>query len=212
MADQEMEFADTKLCALYYYELFWMSVSIVNKCSKIFEMAIVPERGYSIQINPEIHSLIASVLSDATNMKRLFVTQSVKLNGENGAKHKLRMARAREILQFLAPLKITEILNSKVRNTLEHFDEYLDDANYSLSKKPMGAGRAAYNVVISHWEVTDPRLFPIRLYVSSERKFYNMKWNVDIGLIFREAQSIVVLIKESGLMGQQDPGGVLVNI
>lgn len=212
MADQEMELADTKLCTLYYHELFWMSVSIVDKCSKIFELARIPESGSLIQVNPEIHSLIASVLSSATNIKRLFVTQDAKLNGENGTKHKLRIARAREISQFLAPLKLTELLNNKVRNTLEHFDEYLDDANYSLSKKPMGAGKAAYNFVISHWEVTDPRLYPIRLYVSSERKFYNMKWSVDVGLISREAQSIVDLIKGSGLMGQEDPGGVLVSI
>lgn len=207
-----MELAETKLAILFYHEMFWLSHSIVRKCEEIFSKANIPEQGYMIQVDPEVHSKIASVLSDAANIKKLIQTQGVKLKGENAARFKLRKDRARELAQALAPLELTEIFNHKVRNTLEHFEEYLDEANYDISKKPALGTMAAYNMVISHWEVTEPRVYPIRLYVASERKFYNMKWAVDIGLIHKEANLIIDQLKTIPAFSSQEPGGLMIRV
>lgn len=207
-----MELAETKLFSLFYHEVWWLSNGIVKKCEKIFEKAKVPKQGYIIQVDPELHSTIASVLSDAANIKKIIVTSSVKQNGENGARFKLRKERARDLLETLAGLPLSELLNHKVRNTLEHFDEYLDEANYDISRKqPMGT-MAAYNMVISHWEASSPRVYPIRLYVSSEKKFYNMKWVVDIGLIKAEAESIVRRLRDLPMFKDQEPGGLMIHV
>lgn len=207
-----MELVDTKLAVLFYHELWWLSNSIVRKCEHIFSKAKVPEQGYVVQIDHEIHAQIASVLSDAANIKKLISTPDVKLKGENGERFKLRKERARELSDVLASLEITELLNHKVRNTLEHFDEYLDEANYDISRKPRLGKMAAYNMVISHWEAIEPRVYPIRLYVSSESKFYNMKWSVDIALLNSEAKSIAHKLREIPAFAGQEPGGLLIHI
>ncbi|WP_223530606.1 hypothetical protein [Pseudomonas sp. GL-R-19] len=206
-----MELAHTKLATLYYHELWWLSLSIFEKCEKIFRDATLPESGYILEVNPKLHSTIASLLSDAANIKKLVATSDVKANGENGVRFKLRKERAKELSEFISSLNIKELLNHKVRNTLEHFDEYLDEANYDLSKKPFQGRMAVYNMIISHWEAMNPRVYPIRLYVSSEKKFYNMKWSVDIGLIHSEAKSIVdKLVLE--IFPGQEPGGLMLQV
>jgi hypothetical protein len=207
-----MELAETKLVGLFYHELWWLSNGVVKKCEEIFEKAKVPEHGYMIQVDPELHSTIASILSDAANIKKLIRTSIAKQNGENGERFKLRKERARELSQTLGSLPLDELLNHKVRNTLEHFDEYLDEANYNISKNQPVGTIAAYNMVISHWEVTSPRVYPIRLYVSSERKFYNMKWKVDIGLMKIEAELIVKKLNELSMFANQEPGGLMIHI
>ena len=88
-------------------------------------------------------------------------------------------------------IKLAELLNAKVRNTLEHFDEYLDEANLALSDARVPPSpMAAYNMVLSRWDAINPRVYPIRLYISAERKFYNMKWSVDLDAINKEASAI----------------------
>ncbi|MCY1462878.1 hypothetical protein D9M71_806980 [compost metagenome] len=67
-------------------------------------------------------------------------------------------------------------------------------------------------MVISHWEVIQPRLYPIRLYVSSEKKFYNMKWSVDVGLIHSEAKSIIEKLKELKAFEKGEQGGLMIRI
>ena len=167
-----------------------------------------------MQVDPELHSLIASMLSDAANLKKLIVTPGNRSNGESGSQFRLRKARAAALRKAIEGISVTEMFNAKVRNTLEHFDEYLDEVNISLKNtKKAPSPVAAYNIVISHWEVTNPRVYPIRLYVASERKFYNMKWNVDIGSIYQEATAVAerlaLHLKASTL---DQPGGLLLSL
>jgi hypothetical protein len=97
---------------------------------------------------------------------------------------------------------------------IKAFDEYLDEANLKLSREiqppsPM----AAYNMVFSHWEVTNPKVYPVRLYISSERKFYNLKWSVDIGKIYKEATAILSELKKLPEFSQQkELGGLMVRL
>ncbi|MBS4088687.1 hypothetical protein [Pseudomonas rustica] len=207
-----MDLADTKFCTLYYHELWWLSQSVAEKCEQVFKETEVPEEGYVIQVDPAIHSVISSLLSDAANIKKLVSTSSVKAGGENGERFRLRKERANELGDFVASLGIKELLNPKVRNTLEHFDEYLDQANYDISKKAEQGRFAVYNMILSHWEAMSPKVYPIRLYVSSEKKFYNMKWSIDLGLLHSEAISIVEKLKTIDVFSKNEQGGLMIRI
>jgi len=204
---------ETKLFSLYVHELWWLANGIVEKTDQIFSEAKVPEEGHLIQVNPELHSLIASVLSDAANLKKLLITPSAKLNGESGKQSRLRRGRAAALSKFLDGLQLKELLNAKVRNTLEHFDEYLDEANLSISEaRRPPSPMAAYNMVLSSWDVFNPRVYPIRLYISSERKFYNMKWSVDLDAMNKEASLVVERLKSSMGAANEGPGGLMLRI
>jgi hypothetical protein len=107
-----------------------------------------------------------------------------------------------------------KILFNGFGNTLEHFDEYLDEANLAVSEaKTPPSPMAAYNMVLSHWEVFSPRVYPIRVYVSSERKFYNMKWSVDLGVMNTEASAIVErLLALPGFSAKEGPGALMLHL
>ena len=205
---------ETKLFSLYIHELWWLAHGIKTKTDKLFAEAKVPDEGNVIQVSPELHSLIASVLSEAANLKKLLVTPSARLNGESGRQYRLRKARAAALRELLAGVTLAELLNAKVRNTLEHFDEYLDEANLVITDaKVPPSPMAAYNMVLSRWEVFDARVYPIRLYISSERKFYNMKWSVDLDAMNREASAIVErLATVMGAAAKEGPGGLMLHL
>ncbi len=201
----------SKLFSLYIYELWWLSSGIVSKTDSIFEKTKIPETGHYIQVDPEIHSLISQSLTDAANIKKLIITPSAKLNGESSLRYKFRKNRGAILKSLTSGLELDEILNSKVRNTLEHFDEYLDEANIELDTKTAPAPMAAYNMTISSWEATTPRLHPIRLYVSSERTFHNLKWSISLQKLHDEALRIKQLCDEiiSKTPGDS-PGGLMI--
>ena len=209
-----IEVENTKLFTLYIHELWWLAHGIKTKTEKIFAEAKVPEEGNVIQVNPELHSLIASVLSEAANLKKLLVTPSARLNGESGRQYRLRRARAAALNNLVGGIKLAELLNAKVRNTLEHFDEYLDEANLALSDARVPPSpMAAYNMVLSRWDAINPRVYPIRLYISAERKFYNMKWSVDLDAINKEASAIAErLAVVIGPTAKEGPGGVMLHL
>ena len=208
----DIRFEDTKLFSLYFHELRWLAHSIQTKSEKLFDEAKVSAEGYVVQVNPELHSLIASILSDAANLRKLVVTPHTRLNGESGQQFRLRKARAAALREAIKDIELVELLNSKVRNTLEHFDEYLDEANIALSEaKTPPSPMAAYNMVLSRWEGFAPRVYPVRLYISSERKFYNMKWSVDIDAMHKEARAVVERLADSDVFGKtESPGGLMV--
>ena len=205
---------ETKLFSLYVHELWWLAHGIQSKTERLFAESKVPEEGNVIQVSPELHSLIASVLSEAANLKKLIITPNAKLNGESGRQHRLRRARVSALNKLLDGIQLVELLNAKVRNTLEHFDEYLDEANLAISEaKVPPSPMAAYNMVLSRWEVFNPRVYPIRLYISSERKFYNMKWSVDLGAMSKEASAIVERLNATLGPGAKDgPGGLMLRL
>lgn len=211
-ADPKVE--ETKLFTLYIRELWWLSHAIKTKTAKLFDQTKVPETGYIMQVSPELHSLIASVLSDAANLKKLIVTPTARLDRESGRQCRLRKARAAALKKLLTGIPLAELVNVKVRNTLEHFDEYLDEANLAVSEANVPPSpMAAYSLVLSHWEIFNPRIYPIRVYISSERKFYNMKWSVDLGAMNTEASAIVDrLLTVPGFSDKDEPGALMFHL
>lgn len=214
MPDQSVQIEKTKLFSLYLHELWWLAHGIKQKTDKLFEEAKVPAEGNLIQVNPELHTLIASVLSDAANLKKLVITPNAKLNGESGRQYRLRKARGEALKELLKGIDLAELLNAKVRNTLEHFDEYLDEANMTLTDaQTPPSPMAAYNMVLSRWEVFSPRVYPIRLYISAERTFYNMKWSVNLDAINKEAAAVAErCVTAIGSVAKEGPGGLMLRL
>jgi hypothetical protein len=134
-----------------------------------------------------------------------------RYKNESVAVYNLRQKRSKILRDTLSGVKLEEILNNKLRNSLEHFDEYLDENIVRLIEKgPPPASHAAYNMVLSHREIFKPQVYPIRLYVASERKFYNMRFSIDIGKIYAEASAILDRLHELGLFPVTGPGGVMI--
>jgi hypothetical protein len=201
------------LLSVYIRELYNLGTAVKTKCEGIFEKTPpVPSRpNRYISHAPEIHALITGVLIDAANIKKLVVTPSARGSKESRPQYDLRRYRAALVRDAIGSVQLKEILDQKVRNTLEHFDEYMDEAVLELSDpKKRSSPWAAFNLIISGRDVFQPEIHPIKLYIAEERVFSNFKWSINIGRIYEEAAALVaVLIKHPSIAGQEGPGGML---
>jgi hypothetical protein len=60
----------------------------------------------------------------------------------------------------LEGIELEEILKSGVRNSIEHFDEYLDDAYVKATRHKIPSPWAAYNMTVSDARTFDPPSYP----------------------------------------------------
>lgn len=205
-----MKVENTKLYQLYFSELFWLASGIVKNCEYVFMKAPLPKNeGHFMQVSPEIHERIVSVLMTAANIKKFLEKPKKQKNRFS----KFKNQRASILCSALKGIKLNEILNNKVRNSLEHFDQYLDKANIKLNDVSPTEPMAAYNMIFSDWGVTTPRVYPVRLYIANERKFYNLEGSADIGKIYEEAQDIICCLRKINIIPEDDsPCGLMVRL
>ncbi|MBI5751533.1 MAG: hypothetical protein HZA59_05235 [Hydrogenophilales bacterium] len=185
------------LAPMYALELWSLADNVRDQCENVFAATVLLPNETFLRVSKEVHGLIAALLSNAANIKKLVRTQSSQLKGETKTRFQMRQRRARVLSELLSGIALDELLNIKIRNTLEHFDEYLDEADELLTVKGHPTATLAMsNMVVSHWEhLAGEKIFPIRVYIASERKFYNMKWSIDLGKLHAESQMVVERLK-----------------
>jgi hypothetical protein len=204
---------DSPLFMLYLQELFWLATAIIRNAEQVFAEAADLEAGDGLKVAPVLHARISSILIDAANTKKLIDTSPRRMRGESEAQFNLRQERSHLLASIVGSAGLEEIRNAKVRNTLEHFDEYLDRAIVQLAQgKAPPARFAAYNLVLSNRDTLDSALLPIRLYYAKSRVFQNLEYEIDIGKICNEAESIVAAIEEFVEDPEDGPGGWLINL
>jgi len=182
---------------MYVFELWSLADNVRDQCEKVFAATELSPNETFLRHSKEVHGLIAALLSNAANIKKLVRTQSSQLKDETKARFQMRQHRAKLLTDLLDGIALDELLNVKIRNTLEHFDEYLDEADELLTTKGHPTATLAMsNMVLSHWEyLADEKVFPIRVYIASEKKFYNMKWSIDLGKLHAESLKVVERLK-----------------
>ncbi|MFL1616451.1 hypothetical protein GHT89_17865 [Acinetobacter baumannii] len=213
---QDINILESDLMSIYIQELYSLCEGINRECEEIFKEATVSSDHNTMSVSPVLHNRIYSVLIYAANIKKLAFPVRHKKAKEKTATYKLRNQRADLFEKILENVSIKEIHNNKVRNTLEHFDEYLDEANVVLNtehkKRKLAEehGYAAYNLSLSRWNVFDRKIYPIRVYIAEEKTFYNLKWSIDIGKIDSEARAILDCINALELSKEKKSGGLLI--
>ncbi|MFE4112268.1 hypothetical protein [Kosakonia sp. YIM B13611] len=207
-------FDDLRLNYIYLHELWWLTESIKKRCEELFQATPLPEQGYYFKIDYNIHSLINDILSDAANLKKLITIPKKQTKDESFRQFQVHIERSKYLQDKIKGIQISELKSVKVRNTLQHFDEYLDEANIEASEGRLTAHKmAVYNFVMSHWEAVNPRPYPIRLYICSEKTYHNMKASVNLDRIYREASAINEVVRnEIRRDDDSDPGGFMINL
>lgn len=198
---------------IYVNELYWLLTAIRKNCEGLFEKAKIPEKGYVIQVDMEVHSLIKSIVSDSSQVANL-IDPRKKRKDETLEHYTFRKRRGEHLMKIFNGIPIEIILNRELRNSMEHFDERLDNLVHKISNEGTKKQQnLAHNIVFSHRNVILPFPIPIRVYVSSEKIFYNMKWRFDIGNIYEECISMLNAVKSlESIKELKEPGGLLVII
>jgi hypothetical protein len=189
---------------VYVHRLCGLAIAVRDGCDEIFEIAALPARGMYVKVDPALHARIDGVLIAAANIKRLIGAAPGRSKNESRRRYGLRCARS-EILAGLVDLpNLSALLDSGVRNSLEHFDEHLDHLVESIADGDSTLTSAAYNMTLSHWEALPERHYPLRIYVAVERKFYNFERVIDLDALRSQAGSLVDSLMESDRHGLKD--------
>jgi hypothetical protein len=142
------------IMGVFVHRLFALAKSVVEGCDRVFEEAPVMAKDGYIQVSPSLHAQIDGILIDAANLKKLVAGRATKGSSESSRTFNFRQERSKALNQLLDGLSLGTIKDTQARNSLEHFDEYLDDLGASLADgeaPPHPA--AAYNLVLSSWGI-----------------------------------------------------------
>lgn len=212
------DFKSSALTYIIFRELIFLTANITSKAEKIFsETTTSSPVGGWMKVDHEVHALISSLISDAACLKKLISTPKERKRNESASAYRFRMKRRAYFETALKGIDVSEIVNSKVRNSLEHFDEYLDKANAFLTiDNGENYKFALYNIICSGWGVFNfdesfrGEKYPIRIYVAPERRFYNFDYSIDIDKIYSEAKHIQsIMLASEGMSGADQPVGYI---
>ncbi|MEH6380140.1 MAG: hypothetical protein V7768_00255 [Dietzia cercidiphylli] len=137
------------------------------------------------------------------------------MNQQSAEQHMIQDARTKWLGELLSSVQIQETLRAQVRNSLEHFDEYLDEAFLNFSKRPPnGRLLLPLDMTLGRESTLDQfadggSVYPLRVYLAEERVFINCGKRVSIGLLHSECRGILDFLRNAvpSLAEEEDPGG-----
>lgn len=208
------KFLGSSFFHVYFYELWGLAESISKKCDEVFSICPVPEEGGYIKIDPGLHGTIASLLAEAANLKKMLAVPEKAGFKETAEQFAFRVERTKTLNEALANPPLAEVSRVEARNSVEHFDQYLDRASLSLQlSESSESGMALYNMVLSSWTVFDKKLFPLKVYVADERKYFNLELVADLDALEKECTDLITRIRAVGAFKDNDgPGGLMVRV
>lgn len=190
---------------MYFQELYYLAEGIKNDCEKLFtetehykpidEWGNVIDTRLTLWKAPEVHRNINSILIYAANIHKL-IDFKVEYESEENEKI-LEHKRQRKLVfeKLLKDVDMVAIKHKKVRNTLEHFDEKMDELSLKLLDNQGKIRRRyegiAYNMCVSNWSLFKRKLYPIKVYDVKKRIFYNLDESISIYKLYNEALAIL---------------------
>ena len=154
---------DSPLFQIYLHELWARAYFVARTCAGIFEQCPVPANDGYIKVDPTVHSQISAVLTESANIKKLLAVPTKAGFKETKIAFEFRVQRTKLLNTVLSNPIIPEISAVEARNSVEHFDQYLDRANLNLEEgKVKAPGMALYNMILSSWKIFDKKAYPLK--------------------------------------------------
>jgi hypothetical protein len=192
---------------VYYHRLYALASAVVEQSDGLFAAtAEAEQQEHYRSAAPRLHAQIDAILINAANIRKMVKTSSRRRRDEPPSIFRFRLRRASAFAKLLEGLDLSETLNTTARNSVEHFEEYLDrEIATALGAKKRKAVFAGYNMVVHELD-----MFPLRIYAAAERKYYNMSASIDIAKLRSESESILARLKDSGVLGRSESAGALI--
>jgi hypothetical protein len=183
----------------------------------------VPSGSY-IKVNAGLHQRLYGVLGAAAKISALISERPRRKQQQSEVQHQTLIRRARWLRSLLAGLSLSSVTATKVRHTVEHFDEYLDDAARQCSNGSIPLPAALpVDMVVGHRDLVPQLLlgtkvpgatvYNLRVYVADERIFINCDKEIDVGLLHDECAAIQARLKpllHADMTGDEERGSPMV--
>ncbi|QQP71218.1 hypothetical protein JHE06_05460 [Carnobacterium sp. CS13] len=152
-----------------------------------------PDKYFFIQ--PEVFTRIATIQVHSANIKKILFAAPRKKD-EAKYKYDYRINRVIELQKYFDMNRIHEIKNARTRNSLEHYDERLDNIslrlwNGSIDKK---YHIIATNIITSKEEALFGNPYYLNCYVLDSKIYKNAEEESNIGNLATEAKYLFNVI------------------
>lgn len=173
---------------------------MVARAEVIFDKAKPAAESHSyIQVDHDLLTNIPHLLGDSARIRALLATKQ-KAEGESWIKHEIRVRRTTWLRNtVLQGISLQHVLDAKVRHSLEHFDEYIDEtaikAHAGEIKPPsflpvdmlMGSRTTLDTFNVGGQQAT---VYPLRVYIADEQVFINASKEVSVRGLHDECLAI----------------------
>ncbi|MFT6922973.1 MAG: hypothetical protein ACJA1C_001981 [Crocinitomicaceae bacterium] len=155
--------------------------------------------------DPEPHELISSILNNASRLHKLFLVASQR-QGESDLQYEFRKGRGELVrTHFLGkPKQFKEIFKSRIRNSIEHFDERTDALLNALIENDLSVEEKliVYNLTINYKDYFNPwdLVLPIKVLVVETWEYFMVngdleKESINLKKLFEEVEKIQAQVR-----------------
>lgn len=199
----------------YLDEPYALAKQVVTTAEDVFRAAPKPaEPADRLQIDHDIMRNLFTLLGSAARINAL-IGDRPQQRWQTEQDYEIQRRRTEWLrIGILKGIKLSALHSAKVRNTLEHFDEYIDGAaiGFATNKTPTPS-LAPIDFVVSRRRALQrfaverkvPHLFFIRVFIASERVFVNCGHEISIQALHTECRRIVKRL--APLMRDREEGG-----
>lgn len=190
------------LRGVYLEELHGLAATVKHLAEEVFMAAPKPLKGGSESYLKVDHDLMTKLyfLLGATARIRALLTDRPRRKSQSEKQHALQVRRTAWLRDHvLKGIRLAEVLAPKVRHSLEHLDEYVDDTGLrflegriptsALVPVDFAVGRRN---TLAQFQVANkrPHVYFVKVYVASERVFVNCGHEISIQKLHTECRRI----------------------
>jgi hypothetical protein len=180
----------------YIEEAYWLARGIAQACDEIFEATpppTEPSPANYIKVDGEMHRKMVRVLSEGAKLRAL-ITLRQRTKEQAPWEYAFQEARAQWLRTFLRGVSLDALSNARARNSVEHFDEYLDEIARKAATRRINRPTAMlFNMTLGRpdiIEVGSGSVVELRVYLASDRVFVNAGQRVDFQALRDQATEV----------------------
>ena len=187
---------------VYLNELYWLSRETSELCDAVFQAVVPPPSAHEsfVQIDHEVHNKIYRALNNAARINSLIKDRPRKMGSQSAGQYEIQRQRVRWLTAILDGIVIQELRSSRVRHSLEHFDEFIDETALKSIRGgiPMptffpldmvlGRESTMQDFTVNHMGAT--HTYPLRVYLAEEQVFINCGKRINLADVATECRAI----------------------
>lgn len=134
---------------IYYSEILILAKSIVKDCDEIFDKFALSDKQGFISVDYETQHKINSIVVTYGNIQKILKPENKRKHNETAVVHATRVARGKHLKYLLEESGVNNLLDLRVRNGIEHFDERIDKLVLKQRKEQIKNSLILYNMTFS---------------------------------------------------------------
>jgi hypothetical protein len=191
---------------VYFDELGKLAATIIESIDRVVDEAPAPladDKGFILGSGKnDLHGNAYRALIAAASIRKLLYPGKPNKYDKDPGSAEFRQRRGKLLLQAMKGIDVAGVLTNEVRDSLEHYDERLDEIHRRAfaSSKPAAAFAYTSDGVLTSRRAIQGTTY-LRVYISDERKYAIMGHEAD----FRKIRGIAVEILKRVRRDENDP-------